>query len=164
MRPPGKIRPQRQSALLSRYNDRRMEPQESESRFDRQWRAIDEIALEFTKLCLLQADATQDLNVRSIRLTQPIGLPDWITASLDEFEYDFIGAVMPVVTTWCRRNCILFSIDFSQTDGFTCTFQPDYRPNLKVEPIEVGNSWDLCHLLLAGCVAVAKKLDRVFPA
>lgn len=136
----------------------------SEARFQRQWREFDEIALEFAKACLLQPDATQDVSLRSIQLSEPIGLPDWITVSVSEFEYDFIGAVLPVVTTWCRRNCILFSIEFSQTDGFVCTFEPDYRPNLKVEPIEVGNSWNLCHLLLAGCVAVARKLDRVLPA
>jgi hypothetical protein len=113
-----------------------MLPQPSESRFDREWRAIDEIALEFTKLCLLQVDATQDVNVRSIKLTQPVSLPDWAQASVDEFNYDSIADVMPVVTTWCRTNCILFSIEFCQTDGFTCAFKPDYRPNRKVEPIE----------------------------
>ena len=135
-----------------------------ESSFDLKWREFDEIALEFTKICLLQPDAIGDVTLRSTQLTRHISLPDWITASLSEFDYDFIGHVLPVVTTWCRTNCVLFSIHFTQTDGFSCVFEPDYRPNLKIEAIEVGCNWNLCQLLLAGCVAVAKRLDRVYPA
>ena len=123
---------------------------------------FEQAALDFARYCLKQPDAS--IHDWSLRLTRSISLPEFTPPGMEDIGCRDIGDVLPVVTCWCRANNVRFFIKYETNDGgFSCRFELEYRPNLTIDPIEMG--WGegdkLCGYLLAGCVAVAKTLDDV---
>ena len=140
-----------------------MDPQENlepESRFELWCRSFDEAALDFGRLCLLRPESyiTHDDDADRLHLggSNPIIIGEHC-AKITAIEYDDIADVLPVVTHWCRINCVLFAVYFDP-EGFHCAFQDRATPP---QVFETKQHENLCGLLLMGCVAVARSLDRV---
>lgn len=137
-----------------------MENPEPESRYEMWNRLFEESAIEFAKLCLLRDDAyiTHDDDADRLHLgSTPMIIAKHATRVTD-IHYDDIAHVLPVVTDWCRINCVLFAVYFDP-EGFHCTFQADRTTPQQV--FETKQHENLCGLLLMGCVAVAETMDEV---